>query len=85
MGDEYFECKALPLAVEWMEKCGFNKVIFEIDFANMVNSIICEDSEVHWFSHHLVSAVKSKFLRNKFWFCKLVNRVSNSVIVVIII
>ncbi|XP_026459958.1 uncharacterized protein LOC113360696 [Papaver somniferum] len=78
VGAEHFECKALIKAVEWIEEYGFNKVIIETDCENLVKSIHLEDPQVHWINHHLFS-VKNKFSIHEFWFCKLVNRLSNSV------
>ncbi|XP_026419676.1 uncharacterized protein LOC113315626 [Papaver somniferum] len=72
---EHFECKALVMAVDWMVECGFEKVIFEMDCANVVNSINSGESQMHWFNQHLISAIKNKIFSNNFWLCKLVNRV----------
>ncbi|XP_026410067.1 uncharacterized protein LOC113305194 [Papaver somniferum] len=79
VGAEHFECKALIKAVEWIEEYGFNKVIIETDCENLVNSIHMEDPQVQWINHHLFLSIKNKFSIHEFWFCKLVNRLSNSV------
>ncbi|XP_026383236.1 uncharacterized protein LOC113278683 [Papaver somniferum] len=79
VGPEHFECKALVKAVEWMEDDGYNKVIFEMDCENVVNSICRDDSVVYWFNQHLILSVKNKFFSKNNWFCKTVNSLGNSV------
>ncbi|XP_026434551.1 uncharacterized protein LOC113332094 [Papaver somniferum] len=79
VGPEHFECKALVKAVEWMKDFGFNKVIFEMDCENVVNSICRDDPLVCWFNHHLILSVKNKFLSKSLWFCKSFHRQDNSV------
>ncbi|XP_026459195.1 uncharacterized protein LOC113359837 [Papaver somniferum] len=44
-GAEYFECKALEFAVEWMEELRITKEIFEMDCENVVKSI--SENELH--------------------------------------
>lgn len=78
-GAEYFECKALEKAVEWIEELGYIQVVFELDCDNVAMSINSHELQVHWFNQGLVSAIKNNFSNNKLWFCKLVNRQGNNV------
>ncbi|XP_026396106.1 uncharacterized protein LOC113290737 [Papaver somniferum] len=78
-GAEYFECKALEMAVEWTESLKYNKVIFKIDCENVFLSLQRNESQVHWFNQNTIIYLKNKFTSNKLWFCKLVNRLGNNV------
>ncbi|RZC76955.1 hypothetical protein C5167_001427 [Papaver somniferum] len=65
-GAEYFECKALKVAVDWMEELRATKVIFELDCESVVNSIAGNELQVHWFNQNKVQFIKVKFNSSNF-------------------
>ncbi|XP_026398994.1 uncharacterized protein LOC113294834 [Papaver somniferum] len=79
-GAEHFECKTMELALDWMDELQQDRVIFESDCDNVINSVKEQQSQVHWFNSSIVERVKLKCNRvSKLWFFNVVHRLGNNV------
>ncbi|XP_026439794.1 uncharacterized protein LOC113338631 [Papaver somniferum] len=79
-GVEYFECKSLELAVNWMEDLQIGRVIFEMDCDNVIRYVMEQQSQVHWFNSSIIERVEAKSnSSSKLWFFKSIHRLGNNV------